>query len=358
MVTGLTHLGTFKIPDGTFGGPAYMGFHYGGTALSHNIARNSLFMVGHNQAQLVAEVSIPGFDETAMVLQNFHDPTEGLRNTVNPGDPNFKVIGGTLALGTGLISSVYSNYDGLGTQRVSHFLRSIDFSVPGMQGPIQVGPMGAGFYSGYMGKIPKPWRSRLGGPCLTGNACIAVIARSSLGPCAHAFNAADLSPAGAQPLVYYTEQHATLGGWHGASQWYGGSDTMRGVCIWDDSMLFFGRHGDTFSYGSGTDDPDLHGTLVGPSEPGVMWCYDPGNHSKGVHGYPYRATCWAYALSDLADVHAGLKKPWEILPYAAWTLPIGHEVGGAAIDPATGRIYVSAMLENGTLPVVHVFTAA
>lgn len=356
-VTGLTHVGSFFLPAGDFGGPAFHGFTYGGTALSYHPANNSLYLVGHPDDQLVAEVSIPAMNGTATVLQNFHDVTDGLRTTVNPGDPNFKTVGGTLVVGDTLVSTVFSAYDGLGSQVVSHFLHAKDFTVPGVEGPLRVGPLGAGYYDGYMAHVPAGWQTALGGPALTGNADIAVISRTSLGPSAHSFDPENISPTGAQPLVYYTESHPTLGPWDEAGLFYGGSDTVRGLCIWGDSALFFGRHGDSFCYGSGTNNPALHGTLVGPSEPGVIYCYDPGNGSKGVHGYPYHAVCVAYRLSDLADVHAGSKQPWEIAPYASWPLSMGANVGGATIDPATGLIYVSGIQEHGLLPVVHVFTA-
>ena len=67
---------------------------------------------------------------------------------------------------------------------------------------------------------------------------------------------------------------------------------------------------------------------------------------------------WAYDAAELAMVRAGKRQPWQVRPYAVFPLPdMPANVGGAAIDPRTGRIYISAMFGNHTLPVVHVFKA-
>ncbi len=33
------------------------------------------------------------------------------------------------------------------------------------------------------------------------------------------------------------------------------------------------------------------------------------------------------------------------------------QIGGAAIDPATGRIYISELFGNGLLPTIHIYEA-
>lgn len=355
--TGLKRLGSFKIPDGTFGGKPNQGFNYGGTAMSYNPGRNSLYIVGHSQDQLLAEIGIPPLNGTASVLQNFVDPTAGRLASINPSDSNAKVIGGTLVFGEKLVVSAYSYYDGAGSQMLSHFVRSLNLTDPGVTGPVRVGPLGAGFYSGYMGVIPQEWQSRLGGPALTGNGALNVISRTSHGPAVFAFDPERLSATGAQPLVYYPADHATLGPWGVANQYFSGADSVKGVALvpGTSTLLFFGRHGTTFCYGPGTSDESLRGRPSGMGDP---WCYDPTDRSKGVHGYPYVPFVWAYDAQDLAAVRAGARKPWDVVPYAGWTLPgMRARIGGAAIDPTTGQIYVSEMFGNGTLPSIHVFAA-
>src|SRR6185295_13297368 len=101
----LQYEGAFRVPADDFGSPQFHGFNYGGSAIAFNSQHDSLYMVGHSQDQLVAEISIPDVRTgtlyslaTAGVLQNFFDPLEGHRNDVNPLDPNSKLLGGLLPL--------------------------------------------------------------------------------------------------------------------------------------------------------------------------------------------------------------------------------------------------------------------
>ena len=192
---------------------------------------------------------------------------------------------------------------------------------------------------------------------LTGNADL-IVSRTSLGPAVSRFDPDHLSATGAKPLVYYPIDHPGLGPWAGANVNYGGSDSMRGVVFppGTSTVLFFGRHGATFCYGPGTADPTKVGTIDPAVDPVDPYCYDPDDSSKGVHGYPYSAYVWAYDANDLAAVRAGQMQPWDVRPYAVWALAaIGAQIGGAAYDPATRRLYLSEMFGDGTQPLVRVF---
>ena len=71
-----------------------------------------------------------------------------------------------------------------------------------------------------------------------------------------------------------------------------------------------------------------------------------------------RFQVWAYDANDLLAVEQGLKHPWDVKPYALWTLTLPFDSGriaGATIDPARGLIYVTQSYGNGSEPVVHVF---
>src|SRR5205085_2395391 len=78
----LTYEGAFRVPSGKFGGSS---FDYGGTALAYNPTNDSLFLVGHDWHQQVAEISIPQIIHSAQlsnlvttsVLQPFTDATNG-----------------------------------------------------------------------------------------------------------------------------------------------------------------------------------------------------------------------------------------------------------------------------------------
>lgn len=342
-ITRLAHLGSFTVPK--IGNSDADGYPYGGGALGFNPARNSLFIAGFNVAGKVGEISIPAYGQRAVSLQNPVDPFGGKLASINPGSGNQKSVGGTLVDGETLVLSAYDTYDGTGSQVVSHFRRPLNLgSAPStVMGPYRVGPLGAGFYSGYMAEVPAAWRDRFRGRALTGNACISIISRSSYGPSVAAFDPS-VAAQTAVELVGYPDAHQTLGPWNKANQYFGGSDVVKGVVMpaGFTSVLFFGRHGTTFCYGGGTE------------------CGDPTNDYKGSHGYPYRAVCWAYDADDLASVAAGTKAPWDIKPYAMFDVPnvtSQATLVGAAHDPATGRIFVSEYMGDGALPLIHVYQA-
>jgi hypothetical protein len=364
----LVYEGAFRVPPTIVNETS---FAYGGTAIAFNAARKSLFIVGHDWHQRVAEIEIPEIRSatalnrlaTATMLQPFTDMTEGKMGRVGP---NTVKVGGLLPFKGQLYLSAYLYYDGAGEQVVSHFVSAPDLSVAGdARGPYQVGKIGAGFVSGYFGLVPDAWQEALGGPVLNGNCCLGVISRTSYGPAVFSVDPSRLGvvdPLPATPLVYYPSQHP-LADWDATSPLFNGTTEIRGVVFHEGtrSVLFFGRHGlGTFCYGPGTDDKAKAGQ---PAEGGVdKWCFDPSTESKGTHAYPYSYYVWAYDANDLAAVKAGHKSPWEVKPYATWPLLLpfseeGHAtLNGATYDAASGRIYISQGFGDGELPVIHVLT--
>src|SRR5437867_9196449 len=139
--TDLTYLGAFKLPSGTFGASS---FDYGGTALAYNPADNSLFMVGHDYDQAVAEVSIPTLHtgplsglSTAGVLQPFVDVMGRVPHFTLDDTPK---IGGLMVMGNQLVGSMYEWYDADANAVDSHFtMSSLDLSTATVSGLYQVG---------------------------------------------------------------------------------------------------------------------------------------------------------------------------------------------------------------------------
>jgi hypothetical protein len=369
----LAYKGAFRLPSGTFGGSS---FGYGGTALAYNAAKGSLFLVGHDWHQMVAEVKIPQIInstslnnlQTATVLQPFTNVTEGHMAEICTGSPNADCqngvyqhsvkVGGLMALGSRLYGAVYAYYDGSIVQSKSHFYSGMTLASTGdYRGMYTVNAPQAAFVSGYMTTIPSEWQSSLGGPALTGNCCLSIISRTSYGPAAFVFNPNDLgvkNPVPSTPVVYYPSSHPTLGDGGGTNATFNATTQIRGLVFpaGTRSLLFIGRHGTgTYCYGSG-------GSSGGD-------CYDPADGSKGSHAYPYVYQVWAYNGADLLAVKNGQKQPWDIKPYAIWklSLPFGssndsHVIGGAAYDPQTRNIFISQMFTDGSdaRPVIHVFT--
>lgn len=386
----LEYLGAFRVPQGDYGSPTYSGFNYGGTALAYNPGNNSLFLVGHAWYQLTAEISIPQIInssnladlKTSTVLQPFADITEGNRSNIGEGgaavNTSGEPIGGLMVWGGKLIGTVYGYYDAANEVRLSHFTSGLDLSATGdFHGMYRVGEAPAvpnpAFIDGYMTQIPPEWQARFGGPAMTGNCCLSIISRTSLGPSVAVFDPDGLgtdSPVPATQVVGYPIDHPTLGtyGDQRPGMLYNGSMEIHGVVFPHESrsVLFFGRRGvGDFCYGEGVDDPALHKTYCDPAYPTVLCCYDPVNGSKGGHSYPYAYQVLAYDAQDLLSVKDGMKEMWEILPYGVWQLnfPFANDnpnILGAAYDPATQRIYISEDGGDtpgccGHLPIIHVY---
>ena len=259
-------------------------------------------------------------------------------------------------------------YDAADEQVRSHWARASTSLTNGRVGGLfQVGQQGAGYVSGFMAAVPAGWRRPLGGPALTGNCCIPIISRTSFGPAAFSFvpsalRAGRVNPD--HPLVYYPQDHTTLGPWDGSwnphqGRLFDGGTTITGVAFpaGARSLLFFGTQGvGKFCYG----DPTSNRALAGKTAPdGATWCYDPTGGGKGPHTYPYQPEVWAYDASQLAAVRAGRRKPWQVRPYATWRVALpfdSPDIGGAAYDPARHLIYVSQQSVDGPAPVIDVFS--
>ena len=380
-----TYLGAFRVPQGDLGGPLYHGLSYGGSAIAYNPANNSLFIVGHDHDQLVAEISIPSpvvsTDPTklgtAKLLQKLSDITEGNLKHIKAGGAvegsNRVKIGGLMVDGSHLIGTAYNYYDGDHSAILSHFKSGKSLAVAGdFQGMYQVGSLPtvpqAGFVAGYMSSIPVEYRSTLGGSAITGQAGVPIVGRTSWGPSAFSFEPAKLgvdNPVSATPLVYYPIDHHTLGRWGyplPPNRYLALGDAITGVVFppGTRSIIFTGKHGQGSScYGvGGSTDPGGH--------PGVDYCHDPNDSSKGTHSWPYVNQVWAYDVNDFIAVRKGQKNPWDILPYAVWSLPLptnqqlySVSAGASAYDEINRKLYlVQPGADNSPtwgLPLVHVF---
>jgi hypothetical protein len=363
----LRYEGAFRVPPG--GTDTIDTFEYGGTALVFDTARRSLWMVGHDHYQRVAEISIPDIritghvDEldTAQQLTQFRDILRGRLTQIGASDAK---IGGLIRDGNDWIVSAWIYYDASNLQSQSHFRVAANGTV---SGPFQLGDgdRSAGFVSGYMTPVPPEWQGNLGGTALTGQCCIPIVSRTSLGPAVASFSPAHVGRRSSIPLTHvlgYPIDHPTLGNWDDdGGGLFNGNTQVGGVIFPQDtsSVIFFGRIGrGEFCYGTGTANPELHGRVV-PDGGGARYCYDPAGFDQGTHGYPYSLHLWAYDAHALQAVRDGRMAPWDVRPYAAGTFTLPFErglksVGGATYDPATRRIFVSVLTQDGPRPLVHV----
>jgi hypothetical protein len=362
--TDLAYAGAFRVPAGSINGETLGG---GSAALAFNPHGPSLFIT--SLGSQVAELSIPtpavtnNLDEMpfAQFLQGFGDPVEGHLGQVGHVGAFIisLVVHNNRLYGT---ASIY--YDALNEQRISHFYRGLNLKSSNFQGFSQVWePAKTGFVAGNLALVPEEWRQALGGAMVSGQCCVPIVTRTSWGPAAFAFdpNAIGQGAVPASPLLYYTQDHPTLGQWGSSNEYYGESTEMGGLVIvaGTRTALYFGRNGiGPACYGHGTADASLAGKTASD---GALWCYDPTSPYKGTHAYPYRYQIWAYDLNDFAAVKAGTKSPWEVRPYDVWPfdLPTPEarvSIGGVAYDAEHQAIYLVQNYAdpNESRPIIHV----
>jgi hypothetical protein len=351
--TGPGYIGAFRVPDGKIG---VSRFGYGGTALAFNAANNSLFLVGHDHHQAIAEIKIPDAIvasanlndlDTATVLQPFVKVAARIPNYTLEGTVK---VGGLMVVDGQLIGSLYVFYDGPAKAVQSHFwLDSLNLADAKVGGLYTVGNLGGGFVGGYMSPVPAELQEELGASYATGQAALSIIGRTSSGPALFGFDPKDLGAAApVKPYVYYPLKHA-LGKIDAKNPYFNGNTEIRGVFFVSGSrtVVFFGSHGTGNVY-------------YGDPEP----CNDPYRRDRGWHSvngeYAYQA--WAYKVDDLVAVKNGTKRPWDIKPSEVKTFDFpaddkAKHIGGVAFDPATNRLYVSQMGGGGGeyMPLIHVF---
>jgi hypothetical protein len=347
----LRYAGAFRLPGGSNNGDT---FSAGGGPLAFNPARNSLF-VGARSGR-VAEITVPSPVNSREVaalpvaefVQPFEEPSEGGIKDIAKDGANLSglmVYRGRL-YGTGLIY-----YDANNVQRRSHFSRPLALNARGAT-PLRAvwDDRRTGFVAGYLALVPPEWQTRLGGPAITGQCCLPIISRTSVGPAAFAFDPADLDDertVSARPLLYYPTDHPSLGPWSGSNPTYGATTEIGGLAViaGTRTALFVGRNGTgPYCYGIGTANRALDQTTNDKNE---KFCYDPTTADKGQHAYPYRYQMWAYDLGEWAEVRAGRRDPWSVKPYAVWPFELptpetnSVRIIGVAYDAATQRLFIS-----------------
>jgi len=376
--------GAFRLPQGTIGGSTWS---YGGGALTYNPEGDpsgpedgypgSLYGAGFD-GKLVSEVSIPApvivanHDATVLpvaeTLQPFTDVSGGLKNLI-PGQ-NGRYIGGLAYLPPlGAQSTPKINWtvfdpsnvdsgddDGLGWSE-------LDLSAPQAQGLWHIGPRGDEFHSNrtenYLFDIPRAWADRhVGGQYLAaGRSGRAGATGSSQGPTLYAtapWNSGNPPASGAEvdatALLYYPAlpdcyDHGTCyyPDYKACDDWDGGAWLTAGT---KSAVLVVGSKG-------------IGEVYYGDARP-----QDCDQHYKGYHCGPYQGQLLFYDPDDLGAVAAGLKRPWEVLPYAVLNAEpylwpdCRYELGGAAFDRDRGIFYViqkNVDEASDSQPLVHVF---
>ena len=333
----------------------------------------SLFLVGHKQQQMVAEIAIPkpflsldrNIDDLpeAKILQPFGDITKGLRTRMTNGSSEPFEIGGMHVVGNRLYWTLYKYYNVQRNDHLSHGLSTVDLSNNAFRGPWHLGPQNSGesrWHSyknaGYIAEIPKGIADRYlnGMNFMSGLQISTGRQTSSQGPALYAYKIKDegLRAGGsldAVPLLWYPMDNE-MAGHHPSDSWQGAAWLTVGD---KQAVIIVGRKG-------------LGPVYYGPTRPGD--CYD----WKGYHASAYETQILFYRPEDIL---AGAKKRIPNTPtWYRWDSKTpggslnrfmfqdcGKEIGGCAYDRERNLLYISEF-EAGLasvnayeeLPVIHV----
>lgn len=376
-----TYLGAFRLPhvDGqesrfAYGGHAITFCPTGDSDGEDDGFPGSIFMVGHKQHELVAEVDIPrpvvssgkNMDDLAVarVVQPFTDITRGLRSRLTAGSSEPFQFGGMQYLNGRLHWTLFKYYNVHGEDYLSHGFSSADLSSTTVSGMWHLGPQNSSDaawhsykHAGYVADIPQSVADRYfqGRSLMSGLQISTGLQYSSQGPALYAYKPpAGTEPAGsslaATPLLWYSmdkpiHQHHYADLWAGAA-WV----TVGGK----HAVIIAGRK--------------AHGAVYyGDARP--TDCY----RDKGYHGSSYEIQLLFYAPAHL--LQASKRRVADVQPWARWNSKTegggidrfmyqecGREVGGLAYDRKNNLLYLSEMNAGFTsdnewesLPVIHVF---
>lgn len=372
--TSLVYQGAFLYPQGdewAYSGHALAYYPAGDPAGPDDGHPGSLYAAGHKQHDLVGEMAIPA----PVISRNL----DGLPRA-SVLQPLAEITGGKKDNCTYAEGCLYREVDGLEYLPVvdkivwnlrdwyntaGHDQDSLGWSSPDLTGGRGVWHIGARPSAGdlfhnakacnYLFQAPQRFADQYleGKWLIAGNHREAGALGGAQGPTLYALAPwQDGSPPAAGQdldalaLLYYPEvyqcvwlaegeinEHPAPGichfpGYRAADDWGGGAWVESGDGA---AILIFGRVG-------------LGDNCYGPEE---RCSRDPCSPSSGYHAYPYEPQILFYDPAELADVVAGTREPWEVLPYAVYR-PMDEvldqecaSLGAAAHDRERGLLYVA-----------------
>jgi hypothetical protein len=394
-------------------------------ALGTNPSTGSLISVGHDQANQIGEITIPASAGTATTLQVPKELSEDLaRQYLRAGSNMVECkCGGVMRNGSELYMNYYEFYDG-GSNKIRSLWKreySWDDASGTVTGGFRIGNIEqcggtnwvASFTGGNFTPIPTTtWQTRFDGDHMVGLGCTSVIGRTSGGPAAAAFYAADVAAhttvstntegtaIAARKLLHYPDPTVQPSGHLLRSYGEDYSAIFNGVTTWQgmampygwDTVLFFGRGGrGCFCYGGAyTPTATQNANPLGVKYYcGSRWGYEAGQafedgsgtapanglyaqfqgavagRDNATYAEPYVNWVAAYRASDLWQAKLGNINPWDIEPYGVWPNPrdtddttiAQYGGGGVAHDVAGRRIFVSKRNSESSAVDVYTYTA-
>ncbi|GEM_PF-3534100 len=333
--------------------------NWAGGRLAYNPTNNSLFMVGHNHHDAIAEFKVP--DKLSLATNILDIPkAEVLQNYVTILDKKQEgaetdTINGMLYADNKLLvsSEIYYDAPGENKDNLQIFDNAHDLANSQYRGFFQL--QGKALAAGYMGQIPERFQQKFGTTHFTGWSSVnAITSRSSQGPSLFGFDLQNVINADLKknrmirttPNMYYELSSGKELVEGGAKEdiiisplWGPLSSAVYGFFVPNsDFFMVVGSHA------------GLHSSI------GYKIVQNDGNLCGGYCPYDVEDQYnyfWLYRVSDILKS----RRPWKVKPlgFGKWRHPFDKEgeypVVGAAFDDNNNRLFIALEFaaKNGEL---------
>jgi len=351
-INNLKYQGAFRLPTDTFGESS---LNYASAVMTYNDINHSLFIVGHDREQGVAEFLIPEVVNSTNVDELYiaDAPKQGFTTILNrteDGNPdNLDKITGMSLIDNKLVVNAVTYYDAAADNKNTTLIveEPLNLLTSEISGYYSV--QGAAHAAGWISDIPQEWRLFLGEKLMGYASNGPINTRWSIGPSAFLFKFEDiisnldkeipttsiLDFSIATPL--HTDRFNDIGD---NNLWTHMSRGQYGFVVPNTkTYAVFGSSGGHNS-GIGYKITQNNGNKCGGYCP-----YDENDDNEAYY--------WLWNVSDLIAVKRGEKKPSDILPYEYGVFPVpfqknewegvneNHGIAGGSYDAKTGKLYLS-----------------
>ena len=336
---------------------------YGETSLNYakgviEQSDNSLFIVGHEHHDMIAEFTIPEIinSEDISALNNAGDPIQSpvsvLDRSASSNTQAIDDITGLEVIDGKLVINANEYYDAATDNTHTTLLaeNAFDLQSSSIDGYYELN--GAAHAAGWISSVPPEWQTTVGGDYLSGSSSgRPIISRHSVGPSAFITSASDLLEADAGDLEIPTAKlldfsleqplHEDLFNETRSNDlWTHTSVAVYGFIVPGTRTYATFGHSSGHQSGIGYKITQTDGNLCGG--------YCPFDSNDQYNYY------WFWDMNDLLSVKNGERQAHDVRPYAHGQFEVPYQtsgfnpIGGASYDAVTNTLLVSVLRANNT----------